>query len=146
MLPPLNSNQLVYGASIIDDKIYAVGQSGDSRIEVFDLNLNAWIFDRYVGIHDYTVVTFDGEIYVIHENGECAKYNPVTDTWQFADTPLRGSSRRGTALLDDKIYFVGGACCIETDIFEPMTVTCSKGPQLPKSMTDIISAQCVAWK
>ena len=149
MLPPLNTAQLVCGASIIDDKIYAVGGSGGWLMEVFDLNIKAWVNCRAMSrvTNDCCVFTFDGEIYVIGQNGESEKYNPVTHTWTItAATTLEGSSRRGTAVLDDKIYFGGGMFCLETDIFEPKTGTWSKGPQLPTTMKNILSARCVAWK
>ena len=151
MLPPLNTDLFVFGASIIDDKIYAVGISSWSRssVQVFDLNSQTWLNCRAMSrvTNDSTVVTFGGEIYIIGGNGECEKYNPVTDIWTtIAATPLRGSSRWGTAVLDDKIYFAGGMFCLETNIFEPKTGTWSRGPQLPTSMTDILSARCVAWK
>ena len=147
-LPSMIKGRFDFEAAVIDDKVYAVG--GYSRgmlkdMEVFDNKLNVWKECRPMSNarDDHAVATFDEEIYVFGKDGVCEKYNPVTDTWTaIAAFPIVAPFR-GSAVLNGKIYLVGGLECEETDIYDPKTNKWSTGPQLPR---DIGTTKCVTWK
>ena len=148
-LTPMSTMMSDFEAAVIDDKIYAVGGYDGGKefaqIEVFDPKLNFWKNCHPMSQPrcSHSVATYNRELYVFGDESDCEKYNPDTDTWTtIAPYPV-GANFRGSAVMCDKIYLVGGNGCKETDIYDPKTNTWSKGPQLPKFMT---STKCVAWK
>ena len=149
MLPSISTDRFGLGAALIDDQIYAVGgRDGRNRltqVEVFDPKLNVWkeCCPMSEARSAHCVATYNKELYVFDQDGDCEKYNPVTDTWAtIASCPMR-ACYRGSAVLDGKIYLVGGLGCKETDSYDPNTNTWSKGSQLPRVVG---ITKCVVWK
>ena len=147
--PPMSVKRYAFEAAVIDDKVYAVGGCDGRKflagVELFDPKLNVWKECRPMSQERYahSVATYNKELYVFGKDGDCEKYNPVTDTWAtIASCPMR-AYYRGSAVLDGKIYLVGGCGCKETDIYDPKTNTWSKGPQLPRAVG---VTKCVTWK
>ena len=154
-LPPISTARFGLEATVIDDKIYAVGGSNDPnrlpQMEVFNKELKVWKQSALVSQTNFeftvdTVATFNKELYVFCTRGWCRKYSPVSDTWTAIATrpePLCGYfSYLGSAVLQGKIYLVGGYQCTRTDIYDPMTNTWSQGAKLP---WDVGATKCVAW-
>ena len=156
LLPPMSTARCDFEAAVVDDKVYAIGGYSDDdyyfyynegkldRVEVFDPKLNVWKKCKSMSEarSGHTVCTYNGEIYVFGANGKCEKYNPVTDSWTAIAGYPRGADYRGSAVLNNKIYLVGGFGNAGVDIYDPKTNTWSKGPQLP---VDYIGyTRCVA--
>ena len=146
-LPPMNTARSHFEAACVDDKIYAIGGSSNiATVEVFDPKMNSWRYCNPMaqGKSQHTVSTYKGEIYVFGYNGFCEKYTPTTDTWtpiaQLQVNPY--NFLRGSAVLNDKIYVIGGSSCSEVDIYDTKTNSWSKGPQMPK---EIGYTKCVAF-
>ena len=146
ILTSMIKKRYLFEAAIIDDKVYAVGgYSGGSLkdMEVFD-KLNVWKECPMSKARDgHAVVTFNEEIYVFDEDGVCEKYNPVTDTWTAIAACPNKARYRGSAVLNGKIYLVGGLGCEETNIYDPKANKWSKGRQMPR---EIGATKCVTWK
>ena len=156
LLPSISSARYGLEAAVIDDKVYTIGGCPYGfrhfnnwkldRVEEFDLRLNVWKECKSMSEarKDHAVCTYNGDIYVFGSNGKCEKYNPVTDSWTAIAACPKSTCGRGSAVLNNKIYLMGGYRCKATDIYDPQTNTWSKGPQLP--VDDIGYTRCVAWK
>ena len=135
-LPLMSTARDHFEAACIDDKIYAIGGYPNiATVEVFDPKVNSWRYCKSMaqGKSHHTVSTYKGEIYVFGYNGFCEKYNPSTDTWTpFAKLANAKEILRGSAVLNDKIYVIGGLGCSEVDVYDIKTNSWSKGPQMPK--------------
>ena len=135
-LPPMNTARSYFEAACVDDKIFAIGgNSNIATVEVFDPKVNSWRYCKSMaqGKHGHTVSTYKGEIYVFGYNGFCEKYNPTTDTWTpIAQLINAKGELRGSAVLNDKIYVIGGYYCSEVDVYDIKTNSWSNGPQMPK--------------
>ena len=145
-IPAMNVARAYFEAACVDDKIYAIGGClYNETVEVFDPKMNTWSHCKSMtrGRHRHTVSTYNGEIYVFGSDGFCEKYNPSTDQW----TPLaqldnaKGHSR-GSAVVNDRIYVIGGWDSSEVDIYDIKTNSWSKGPQMPKK---IGCTKCIAF-
>ena len=144
-LPPMSNARSYFEVACVDDKIFAIGgNSNIATVEVFDPEMNSWRYceSMAVGKHSHTVSTYKGEIYVFGFDGFCEKYNPTTDTW----TPIAQlinpeGQLRGSVVLNDKIYVIGGYYCSEVDAYDIKTNSWSNGPQMPKV---IGHTKCVA--
>ena len=145
-LPLMNTARDHFEAACVDDKIYAIGGAHNiATVEVFDPKVNSWRYCKpmAVGKHSHTVSTYKGEIYVFGYNGFCEKYNPTTDTWTpFAQLINAKGEFRGSAVLNDKIYVIGGSYCSEVDVYDIKTNSWSKGPQMP---TTVGYTKCIAF-
>ena len=152
-LPPMSTARYGLGAAVLDDKIYAIGGSDGSsclaQLEVFDKELKVWKECAPISQanFEHTAATYNKEIYIFCTHGGSEKYNPVSDTWTaIAARPepisMGYPSYQGSAVLQGKIYLVGGYQCTRTDIYDPMTNTWSQGAKLP---WDVGATKCVAW-
>ena len=148
-VPPMRTARSHFESVSIDDKIYAIGGYPNlATMEVFDTKANSWkdCRSKSQGCHEHAVSTYNGEIYVFSKDGFCEKYNPATDTWtNFATLNYanRSVSIRCSAVLNDKIYLIGGHNYTETDIYDVEINTWSKGPAMPKEIGWI---KCVSLK
>ena len=152
-LPSMINKRFDFEAAVIDDKIYAIGgfvggyTIGElmENVEAFHPKLNAWkkCCPMSCARDNHAVVPYKNEIYVFGKDGVCEKYNPVTDTWTDIRSYRNGASFRGSAVLNGKIYLVGGTECQETDIYDPKTDMWSKGPQIPQALNRV---KCVTWR
>ena len=136
-LPAMNTERYHFQAACVDDEIYAIGGYYNiATVEVFDPKMNSWIFckSRNQGNHWHTVSTYNGEIYIVGRDGFCEKYNPSIDNWtaiaqlNHPDT----NSPRGSVVVNDKIYVIGGDNCIDVDIYDITSDSWSKGPPMPR--------------
>ena len=137
---PMGTARSFFESAIIDDKVYAVGGHPNlPTMEVFDPKTNIWkdCTSMAQGKDHHTVTTYNAEIYVFGLNGFSEKYNPATDTWTDI-AALNYANRnvfcRGSAVLNDKIYLIGGHNNTETDIYDVETNKWSKGPPMPKQI------------
>ena len=150
LLPSISSARYGLEAAVIDDKVYAIGGCTDveqmDHMEVFEPTLNVWKNCKSMSEarSGHTVCTYNGEICVFGENRKCEKYNPVTDSWTAIAGYPGGARGRGSAVLNNKIYLVGGNEKIYIDIYDPETNLWSQGPQLPVDCE--CYTRCVAWK
>ena len=148
-VPPMRRARSVFESASIDDKIYAIGGFPNlATMEVFDTKANSWkdCRSKSRGCHSHAVSTYNGEIYVFSVDGFCEKYNPATDAWTTIaalNYVNRNVSIRGSAVLNDKIYLIGGENSAETDIYDVETNKWSKGPPIPKQ---IGGTKCVSLK
>jgi N-acetylneuraminic acid mutarotase len=106
----------------VEGKFYLVGGRGIKPVDIYDPAKNLWKQGASppLEIHHFQPVEYNGYIIVLgamtggypHEVplSNMLVYNPVQDQWFIGDTipaeRLRGSG--GTAVYDDKIYWVGG--------------------------------------
>ena len=148
-IQPMRTARINFEPASIDDKIYAIGGYPNlATMEVFDPKANSWKNCKSMthGRDHHVASTYNGEIYVFSFDGFCEKYNPATDAW----TPIAAFNYangnvhyRVSAVLNDKIYLIGGGNCAETDIYDVETNTWSKGPPMPKQTGWI---KCVSLK
>ena len=146
---PMRTARSQFESASIDDKIYAIGGYPNlATMEAFDPKVNSWrdCRSKSQGCHEHAVSTYNGEIYVFSFDGFCEKYNPATDTWTTIAT-LNYANRnvciRGSAVLNGKIYLIGGYNYTETDIYDLETNTWSKGSPMPKQ---IGYTKCISLK
>ena len=137
-----------FEATVIDDKIYVIGgRSNISTMEVFDPKVNYWQTRRSMlrGKDHHTVSTYNGHIYVFGIDGFCEVYNPSTDEWTTKKSLKMAKNVyiRGSIVLNDQVYLIGGDSCKETDIYDIKTNTWSKGPPMPKN---IGWTKCVSYR
>ena len=147
-LPSMIDKRFDFEAAVIDDKIYEIGGYAGGKmmnVEAFHPKINVWrkCCPMSCARDNHAVAPYKNEIYVFGKDGVCEKYNPVTDTWTAIASCPNGASFRGSAVLNGKIYLVGGEECQETDIYDPKTDTWSKGPQIPQ---DLGRVKCVTWR
>ena len=132
-------------AVVVESRIYAIGgYKSIATMEVFDHQVNRWMPCKSMsqGKHEFSSVTYKGEIYVFGQQGVCEKYNPTTDTWKTISALNKPIRYRGSAVVDDKVYLIGGMGNAEMEIYDIGTNTWSKGPPMPKS---IGNAKCVRY-
>ena len=144
-IPAMNSYRINFEAACVDDKIYAIGGClNETAVEVFDPKVNTWSYCKPMskGREQHTVSTYNREIYVFGDSGFCEKYNPSTDEWApIAQLNDARGNLRGSAVVEDRIYVIGGWNCSEVDIYHTKTNRWFKGPQMP----DIIGfTKCIA--
>ena len=127
-IQPMRTARINFESASIDDKIYAIGGSPNklATMEVYDPKVNSWqdCRSKLQGCHNSAVSTYNGEIYAFSIKGFCEKYNPATDTWTNIATlnyANRSVSIRCSAVLNDKIYLIGGHNYTETDIYDVET-------------------------
>ena len=150
-IPPMRAERGHFESASVDNKVYAIGGKGDTTtMEVFDPKVDSWKDCRsksqVQGCHSHAVATSNREIYVFSVDGFCEKYNPATDTWTTiaALNDATGNAYlRGSAVMNDKIYLVGGENCAETDLHDVEKNMWSKGPPMPKI---IDCTKCVLFK
>ena len=148
-VPPMRTARSCFESASIDDKIYAIsGYPNLATMEMFDPKVNSWksCRSKSQGCHNHAVSTYNGEIYVFSVDRFCEKYNPAIDarTTIAVFNYVNGNVYlRGSAVLNDIIYIVGGRNCTETDIYDVETNTWSKGPPMPKQ---IGYTKCISLK
>ena len=144
-LPSMSTVRSDLEAVVIENRIYAIGgYESIATMEVFDHQVNRWMACKSMsqGKHEFSSVTYRGEIYVFGQQGHCEKYNPTTDTWKTISALSKPISYRGSVVLNDKVYLIGGYNCAEVDIYDIGTNTWSKGPPMPKP---IGNTKCVSY-
>ena len=148
-VPPMRNTRTHLVSTSIVDKVYAIGGNPNPKtMEVFDTKANSWkdCRSKSQGCHSHAVSTYNGEIYVLSRVEFCEKYNPATDTWTNIATlnyANKSVSLRGSAAVNGKIYLIGGNNSTETDIYDVVTNTWSKGSPMPKQIGWI---KCVSLK
>lgn len=136
-------------AGVVDGKIYTVGGGDSSIVEVYDPAADAWTrgTDMPTPRHPRISVV-DGKIYAIGGLGifpnwpalsVVEEYDPATDTWtRKADMPTPRHSF-STAVLDGRVYIVGGsssdgvdplAPVLAVEVYDPATDTWTQGPSM----------------
>ena len=116
----------ILGASVVDDKIYAVGGSSEETpfigaLEVYDPATDSWTIgaDMPTPRDSLATATVDGKVYafgglapggasspeVVHE---VEVYDPLTDSWEQSTRMPDDRWGLGAAVVDDTIYLIGG--------------------------------------
>ena len=109
------------GATVLDDKIYAVGGQGSkikkaNIVEIYDVNTKNWTTGTPLPepLDHIGIASYDGKIYVVggaYKNGYSNKlliYDPSVDTW-VEGKPMPGARTALTAnFINGKLYAVGG--------------------------------------
>uniref|UniRef100_A0A6P6XKE4 Kelch-like protein 10 n=1 Tax=Dermatophagoides pteronyssinus TaxID=6956 RepID=A0A6P6XKE4_DERPT len=121
-LPPMQSIRSDASATIFNDCIYIAG-----GIDIFPLNsmeyysfeTNQWTIISFMHIQrrSFSLIPYNGLLYAIGGCTEiyeynCLKsverYNPITNTWYFAPPLLQPRMSASVAILEDRIFVIGG--------------------------------------
>jgi hypothetical protein len=107
-------NQRTWGttAEHVNGFIYLISPSGNVSVYEYDIGRDTWASkaqNPVAGSFGLSSAVYQDEIYVVgFENNEFFKYTPGSDSWnQLADTPYQIVAC-AAAVLDDKLYCVGG--------------------------------------
>jgi len=143
VLDELNATGGVTGS--VPGSLIAVpaNQSAPSGYELYQMgdrkNL-VWEEKAPVSVARYTcdgVEPLDGKIYFVGgTNASGAKniverYDPVTNTWEMIDSMSVAREGVASAVLDGKLYAIGGVGLTSVEIFDPSVGTWSAGVSLP---------------
>jgi fibronectin type 3 domain-containing protein/N-acetylneuraminic acid mutarotase/outer membrane biosynthesis protein TonB len=135
-----------YYMGAIVDKDNTVSESNETNNTGVDTALitvvltNVWyaITPLNNGRYDFGIEAYNGKIYVFGAAGTSLEvYDPATATWTaLANLPTSQSSG-DSAIVGDKIYFIGGGSSPYTlvQIYDISTNTWSTGPSIPLSPT-----------
>lgn len=153
-LTPMPTARQHIKAAVVDNKIYIIGgleswSKVSAKNEVYNPQTDTW--EEMAPIptpkHNYSTVIYNDKIYIFGGSTQIGAdiwsqtlsvevYDPATNTWA-TSTPL--PSKRfnpGIALINDKIYIVGGFSgddvLTNVDIFDPVKGVWSKATSLPK--------------
>jgi hypothetical protein len=124
VLPPPSINTAAFAAGVMGDRMYAAGGIGQGitpRLERYNPGMNSWVGRspmRAARAYSTSDVV-EGKMYVIGGiSGETRQtavvrntvesYDPVTDTWATKAPMPTARSHAASAVIDGKIYVVGG--------------------------------------
>ena len=85
------------------------------------------------------VEVLDGKIYFVGGDNGSAKniaerYDPLNDTWEILSPMSVARSGVASAILNGKLYAIGGSGLSSVEIYDPSTNTWSLGPALPHAV------------
>ena len=85
------------------------------------------------------VEVLDGKIYFVGGDNGSAKniaerYDPLNDTWEILSPMSVARSGVASAILNGKLYAIGGSGLSSVEIYDPSTNTWSPGPALPHAV------------
>jgi N-acetylneuraminic acid mutarotase len=153
---------LVNGAVTIAGKIYAVGWFGFNTkgyVMIYDPAVNAWTQGAQLplanGVAGLNVIEFGGKIYTMGGyleggsqmvwNFDVHVYDPVSNSWTVKSHLPRLRDHGTAALLNGKIYVIGGYAGTTVDVYDPVANTWSSAA--PTSMArSFLSSQTVNGK
>ena len=149
-LSPLPEAVHHLAAAATDKRVYVTG--GYTNLLFSEITKRAWAYDpgarRWTGIADlpgpraaHGMAAIEGRLYVVGGVGPASEeiwvYDPATDRWEAAPAPLPTQREHlAVAVLDDKIYAVGGRWgdagnLAALEIYDPAAGTWMRGPDLP---------------
>jgi N-acetylneuraminic acid mutarotase/plastocyanin len=115
ILSPLPSNRADVATTVLDDRLFVIGGSGESsRLDRYDPATNTWLNlqSMTTGRFGATAETFRGKIYVIGGNGSNGRvveeYNPDSNKWVTKRTSPSRRYLAASAVFNGKIYIIGG--------------------------------------
>jgi N-acetylneuraminic acid mutarotase len=115
VLNPLPSNRSDVATTVLDDRLFVIGGSGESnRLDRYDPATNTWVNlqGMTTGRFGATAETFRGRIYVIGGNGSNGRvveeYNPDTNKWTTKRTSPSRRFQSASVVFNGKIYVIGG--------------------------------------
>ena len=170
-LPPMSFPRLQVGVGVdpVNHLLYAVGGADPgplftplTYVEVFDPAANngtgMWttLADLHVPRALAAVIVYNGFVYAVggQVSGEEAvtsveRYDPAADSWTTLTStePAPDRTEVGTAVLNDKVYVLGGAQVdtkgrplATTAVYDPNLDTWSVGPSMPTARRDLGAA------
>ena len=85
------------------------------------------------------VAVLDGKIYFVGGDNSSAKniaerYDPLNDTWEILSPMSVARGGVASAILNGKLYAIGGSGLSSVEIYDPSTNTWSLGPALPHAV------------
>ena len=85
------------------------------------------------------VEVLDGKIYFVGGDNGSAKniaerYDPLNDTWEILSPMSVARGGVASAILNGKLYAIGGSGLSSVEIYDPSTNTWSAGPALPQAV------------
>lgn len=155
---PMQYNRSRLGAEAVSDKIYAMGGTQHivmmppgafSLNEEYDSVTDKWTLKAVMPISraSFGTAVVDGKIYVIggyyyYEMGlinflnRTEVYDPATDSWTLLSPMPTGRSDLALAVLDRKIYAIGGYQASRVvEIYDVDTDTWTTGTEMPANAT-----------
>ena len=121
---PMASARMSPGAAVLDGKLYAVGGAYEedlSSVERYDPATNAWeaVAPLAPARFQASVAALDGKLYAVGGTRIYAesdpdyltsveRYDPGLNAWEMVAPIAEARSRAGVAVLDGKLYVVGG--------------------------------------
>jgi N-acetylneuraminic acid mutarotase len=149
-LTDIPTTRAALSASVVDGKIYAIGgkimpfrqTTSSSAVEEYDPMTNQWSqkADMPITRANFSTSVVDSKIYAIGgytgQNGNTPPrssvdvYDPATNNWsQIASMPI-GEADHSSAVVDGKIYVIGGNT---VQIYDPLTDTWTRGADRPST-------------
>jgi hypothetical protein len=101
-----------------DGKIYLKGQWGSTEFLIYDIVTDVWSYGAAMPdqLYDFGFVAYDGKIYAATggigttAGNKTLIYDIATDSWSYgAEAPRAREGQYGSALVDGKIYVLGGS-------------------------------------
>ncbi len=115
---PMPISKLVYASAVINNRVYIIGSNfgapSSSSLQIYDPKTDSWSTGSTPplatagGAGATTGVNAPKEIYVIGDESTKV-YNQLNDTWSFGAAMPTDRSEIGIAVLNDKLYAIGGS-------------------------------------
>ena len=158
--------RLDLGSCVVDGKIYVIGGvdkgmgTALSAVEAYDPVTDTWTkkADMPLGRAALSTSAVDGKIYAIGglsgDSGSYVKvlpvgeYDPVTDTWTQKADMLTPRDSLSTAVVDRKIYAIGGATwpswigLSTVEMYDPLTDTWVPKADMPTAR--LLTGNCAS--
>jgi len=141
-----------FQTEVIEGKIYAIGGLGAGNVclssaEVYDPGTDTWtvLSSMSTARHYFRTEVIDGKIYAIGGRdtssgsgislSSAEVYDPGTDVWTALPSMLGARWGMGTAVVDEKIYVMGGYDSINTvslvEVYDPDSNTWTAATSMP---------------
>ncbi|WP_024832784.1 Kelch repeat-containing protein [Ruminiclostridium josui] len=112
---PMYNSRSSFNIAVINDKIYVIGgvNSGTNNvsasIEEYDPANNIWTLKTSMPTGGGKAVVLNNKIYMVGASGsKTLEYDPATDKWTYLAPVLAGRTDSGVAVVNGKIYAIGG--------------------------------------
>ena len=164
-------NRLIYAIGGAREYAFPVAFAPMANLEIYNPQTDKWSKgpDMLTPRHSFVAGAVGGKIYVVGGAGELKRrgkvlgvsiktievFDPATNTWQkHADMDVKWvRNNSGGAVLDGKIYIIGGAVSVGgggevslTTIYDPATNTWSEGPPLNEGRGPVATASVLNGK